>query len=141
MSAVYNSVASMDYGTFSFLILFIPCAIMFSCSFVIMATAREIGRQMFLVMIIICLVTGFASVIVTSNWQTDPAVVDALLANSPEGTTIVPTMKMPITLIRNILSYFVVGTVGCIAGAWVGSRIHPLTSDGTGNKRKRKKRK
>ena len=140
LNAVHGAVGSMDNAMFSFLILFVPCAIMFICSFIIMFTANEIGRQMLIVVVVISIVAGLLSMFVTSAWQSDPEVVAALMANSPEDTVIVPSIRLPITCLRNIAAFFVVPTVGCIIGAWVGSRFHPMKSDGTGTKKKNKKK-
>lgn len=140
LNAVRGAVGSMDYSMFSFLIIIVPCAIMLVCSFVIMFTANEIGRQMFIVVVVISIVAGLLSMFVTSSWQSDSEIVATLMANSPEGTVIVPSIRMPITFLRNIAAFFVVPTVGCILGAWAGSRVHPMKSDGTGNKKKSKKK-
>ena len=50
------------------------------------------------------------------------------VASSGEGAAIVPSMNNTLVAIRNVAAFVVAPTVGCIAGAWVGSRVHPMKS-------------
>ena len=125
---VLMGVGSMNVDTFNTLIIVIPCAIMLVCSFIIAFTASEIGRQLYLTVVGISVVLGIVSMILTSMWASDPTIATALLANSGEGATLIPATGAPVIVIRDIAAYFVVPTIGCILGAWVGSRVHPMTS-------------
>lgn len=143
LSFVHDAAAGMSAGAFSTWIIVVPCAVMLVASFAITATASEIGRQLFLTVLAICLVAGVASMLVTSSWMSDPALSAQLLANSEEGTVLTPVLRSPIIVLRDIAAFVVVPTIGCIAGAWVGSRLHPVAAApdaGTG-KRKGGKRK
>ena len=126
---VKNAVPSMDVGTFEGLIIIIPCAIMFICSLIIAMTAHTIERSLYVTMLVICLALGVVSMVVTSIWESDAALTAALLANSVEGETITPAVNQPIIVMRNIAAYIVMPTLGCIAGAWLGSRMHPMEAD------------
>ena len=139
MNLVRDSAGSLGANQFSILIFLIPCIIMLIGSFVIAATATQIGRQLYLAVLIICLVTGIASMVVGSNWLSDPQITAALLANSPEDTVVTPILKSPITILRDIAAFIVIPTVGCIAGAWVGSRLHPMQADKPKRKKSNKK--
>ena len=112
---VHANMANMDEGAFSWAVFLIPCVAMLVCSFAIMATANAIGRQLFVVVTGICLAAGVVAMVATSSWF------------DPSMTT--PPLQNPITVIRNIAAYVVVPAVGSIAGAWVGSRIHPMTAE------------
>ena len=140
LSRVHAGVSGMDLNMFNALIFVIPCAIMLVCSFVVAITANSIGRQMYLVMVVVCLATGIASMVVTSFWVQDASFAAVLQANSPEGTNVVPTLQLPIIMLRDIAAYIVIPTVGLIAGAWLGSRIHPVKSEGSKRKNKNRKR-
>jgi len=133
---VNDAAASMSVETYSTLIFLIPCAAMLIGSFIIAVTAQTIGRQLYVVVLGICFVLGLASLVGTSVGMSDPAVVSALLANSPDGTTITPITDSPLIVMRNIAAYIVVPTIGCIAGAWIGSRIHPVAREGKGGGKK-----
>ena len=137
---VKNSAASMDVGAFSSYIIIIPCLIMLVCSLVVAMTAHTIGRQLYVTMLALCLALGLVSMVVTSIWMSDPVVSAALLANSPEGEVITPITQQPIIVMRNIAAYVVMPTVGCIAGAWIGSRLHPIQAEGKLSNSKKKKR-
>ncbi len=143
LSYIHGAVGTMNVSTFSTWILAGPCAIIFACSFVITATASKIGRQLFVTVVAICVVAGIVSMLVTSAWMSDQAIAAQLLANSPDGTTITPILKSPLTCFRNIAAYFVVSTIGCIAGTWVGSRLHPVqaAADAGGKNKNAKKNK
>ena len=127
--AIHDGVGGMDVALFSGLVFVIPCVIMLVASFAIAATAQEIGRQLYVVVLGICLVTGIVSMCIASGWMSDSAIAATLVANSEEGTILTPILKSPITILRNIASYVVVPTVGLIMGAWVGSRFHPLKGE------------
>lgn len=133
---VHDGAAGMDVGAFSSYIIIFPCLIMLVCSLIVAMTAKSIGRQLYLTMLGICLALGIVSMVVTSMWMSDPAIAQALLANSPEGETITPVVEQPIIVMRNIAAYVVMPTVGCIAGAWIGSRLHPVHSEGSMRRRK-----
>ena len=130
---VHDNVASMSVDAFSAYIIVIPCVAMLVGSFAITVTAQTIGRQLYIVVLAICFVLGLVSLVVTSLWMSDPSIASALLANSPEGTTITPVTESLLTVVRDIAAYVVVPTVGCIAGAWVGSRVHPVEREGGRN--------
>ena len=131
----------MDLDTFSTWLFAIPCVVIFICSTVIVLTAHEIGRQMYIVVVAISMVAGFMSMFLTAFWMQDPQLTSALLANSPSGTEIKPLFDQPMTLLRDIAAFFVLPTIGCILGAWIGSRLHPMTSETPAkNKSKSKKR-
>ena len=139
LAQVHDGAASMTFDQFSLYIIVIPCAAMLVCSFVSVLIADEISRQQYLLIVVICMVLGVISMVVTSNWMSDPTIADALLANSPGRSEIVPVLRAPLIMLRDVAAYFVMGTVGCIAGAWVGSRLHPMRLKG-GKKRNKKKR-
>lgn len=136
LSLVLNNVGSMSVSSFNAYIIVIPCAVMLAASLLIMLTASEIDRQMYLVVIVVCLATGLVSMVVTSAWMSDQAIAEQLLANSPEGTTVIPVMNNVVTMIRDVAAFVVVPTVGCIAGVWIGSRLHTVKSSGGRKKRK-----
>ncbi len=138
LQLVHDSAAGMGANQFAMAIFLVPCAVMLIGSFAIAATARQIGRQLYLVVLAICLVTGIVSMVVTSGWLSDPSIAALLMANSPADTVITPILQSPITIFRDIAAYVVIPTVGCIFGAWLGSRIHPLSDDGTAKKKKKK---
>ena len=140
LSGVLGNVQELDASTFSTLIIVIPCAIMVICSFIIMVTAHEIGRKLFLAVAGVCFAGGVVSMIVTSMWLGDPSVTSALLANSPDGATITVPVNSPIIVMRNIAAYIVCPTVGSIAGAWIGSRLHPVKAANGSGARARKGR-
>lgn len=144
LTRVHDAAGSMSLDTFDMLVIVVPCVIILVCSFAIAATAQAIGRSLFIVVIAISMVAGILSMVVTSLWMDDPAIAAQLLANSPEGTTITPLAQQPVTAFRNIAAYFVVPTIGCIFGAWIGSRLHPLQSANpnakTAGKQKSKKK-
>ena len=135
LTQVLNSAAGLDLEAFSLYIILIPSIVMLVCSFVIALTANSIGRQLYLVVVGICFVTGIVSMVVTSGWVSDASISAQLLANSPEGTTVTPPLQSPLVVLRDLAAYIVAPTVGCIFGAWLGSRIHPVTSDGKGRRK------
>ena len=100
--SVLNNAPALSVESFSLYIIVIPCALMLVCSLAIMASASEINRQLFLVVAGICFASGIVSMVVTSIWLADPAVASALLANSPDGTTVTPPANAPIP--RNVTS-------------------------------------
>lgn len=125
---VHDAAGSLDVSTFSSAIFVIPCVAMVICSFIIMMTANAIGRQLFAVVVLACFAAGVVSMVVTSGWLSDAAVVQQLLANSPEGTTVTPPVQNMVVVLRDIAAFVVAPTVGSIAGAWLGSRLHPMSS-------------
>ena len=135
LTQVLNSAGGLDLESFSLYIILIPSIVMLVCSFVIALTANSIGRQLYLVVVGICFVTGIVSMVVTSGWVSDASISAQLLANSPEGTTVTPPLQSPLVVLRDLAAYIVAPTVGCIFGAWLGSRIHPVTSDGKGRRK------
>lgn len=137
MNFVHDRAASMSANQFALLIFLIPCIVMLVGTFVIAMTATQIGRQLYLTALIVCLATGLVSMLVGSSWLSDPNITALLLANSPDGTVITPIMQSPITIFRDIAAFIVIPTVGCILGAWVGSRIHPLRADKPAKKKKK----
>ena len=126
---VHDGAAGMDVPTFSTLIIVIPCAFMFLCSLVVAMTAHSIGRQLYVTMLAICFIGGLVSMVITSIWTADANLAAALLANSADGETISPATDQPILVLRNIAAYVVMPTLGCIAGAWIGSRLHPMEAE------------
>ena len=139
MRCVRDAADTLSFSAFSTLTFIVPCAIMLIASFFIAATADEIGRQFYIVILVICLVAGIISMFVTNNWLTQDDIVAKLLANSPDGTVILPTLQAPVTMLRDIAAFVVAPTVGSIAGAWVGSRLHPMTGEKHKNKKKKRK--
>ena len=126
LSQVLASAERMSVDDFSLAVFVVPCIAMVLCSFLIVATSEAIGRQLFLVVVGICLVAGLASLVVTSGWFSEPDVAAKLLANSGEGAAVTPPLDNAITVIRDVAAFVVAPTVGCIAGAWLGSRLHPM---------------
>lgn len=141
LSYVHGNVSNMNVSMFNTLIILVPCVVMFICSFIIAFTASEIGRQLYLIVVGICLACGVVSLVVTSFWAADANVAAALLANSGEGETLVPPSNAPIIVLRDIAAYFVIPTIGCIAGAWVGSRVHPVKASKAQQSKKKSKKK
>lgn len=119
----------MSVDAFQMLIFLVPCAVMLAGSFIIAASASVIGRQLYVTVLAICLATGVISMLVTSTWLSNADIVAALLANSDEGAAVTPILQSPLLVLRDIAAYVVIPTVGCIAGAWVGSRLHPMASE------------
>lgn len=141
MTFVRDNAAVMNANSFALWVFLVPCVFILVCSFAIAATARQIGRQLYLVVLVVSLICGIISMIMASGWLSDPEISALLLANSPEETVITPILQSPITILRDIAAFVVLPTVGCIFGAWVGSRVHPMTTDGTENKKSSKKKK
>ena len=137
LSRVLDAAQGMTTGMFSRLIIVIPCSIMLVCSLLIAMTASEISRQLYLIVVGICVVFGIVSMVVTSGWMSDPTIAEALFVNSGSTDPVVAPLNNPLIIIRDIAAYFVVGTVGCIAGAWIGSRLHPMKSAGKSRKKKK----
>ena len=128
LTFVHNGAAHLSVSAFDTLIIVIPCAIMLVGSMIIAFTAKTIGPNLFFCLVIICLALGIVSMIVTSIWMSDANIANALLANSKEGTQIIPITKNPLVGLRNIAAFFVMPTVGLIFGAWLGSRFHSVSS-------------
>jgi len=141
LTSVLGNVANMDVDGFATATFGIPCVVMFVCSFIIALTSPGINRQLYVVIVGIGLATGIVSMLAGNAWLLDPAIKEALLANSPDGTTVTPILNAPIIVLRDIAAFFVVPTVGSILGAWVGSRLHPMTSDQKGSNGKKSKKK
>ena len=139
-SWLHASATGMNVAMFSWLVFLIPCIIMLICTFIIGATATQIGRQLYVVVLAICLVTGVISMFISSSWMSDSAIASALIANSEEGTTLIPVLQSPMTILRDVAAFIVMPTVGIILGAWVGSKLHPLQGEKT-KKDKSKKNK
>lgn len=131
--------ATMNAVSYSWWLFLVPCAVMLVCSFAIACTADEIGRQLYVAVLAICLVLGVVTMFIVSAWLSDPAITEPLLANSPEGTAITPVLKSPMTILRDVAAWIVIPTVGCILGAWVGSRLHPMVGEKGGKNKKRRK--
>lgn len=104
--------AGLNADTLATAVWVIPCVVMVVASFVIMLTASSIGRQLFLVVAGICFVAGIVGMVVTSGWFS--------------GTDVTPPLQNPIIVMRDIAAFIVAPTVGSIAGAWIGSRVHPV---------------
>lgn len=126
LSRVLAGASDMSARTFSLYIIVIPCAIMVVGAFAISFTAEEIGRQLFLTVVGICFVLGVACMVVTSTWMSDATIASQLLANSGDGAEITPILDSPLIILRDLAAFVVAPTVGLIAGAWVGSRVHPM---------------
>ena len=135
---VHGNAGNLSYEAFSNLIFAIPCVAMVLGPFVVVLVSRQIGRKLYLTLVGICFVLGIATMLVTSSWLSDPDIAAKLLANSAEGTIVLPILNAPIIIMRDIAAFIVCPTVGCIAGAWLGSRLHPVTSANPGRKRRRK---
>ena len=134
---VANAASSMSVDGFSMYVILVPCIAMAVCSLVITITASEIGRQLYLAVVGVCFACGIVSMVVTSGWFSDPTISAQLVANSPEGTSITPPLQNPLIVLRDIAAFIVVPTVGCIAGAWLGSRLHPVTSEKRGGAKRK----
>lgn len=137
---IRNSMAQMSYGTYSLLTVVVPCVIMFVCSFVIVATAKRIGAQLYGGVVVVCLLAGLVSVVVSSIWVLDPTVAATLQANSEPGTEIVPAINSMLVVVRNATAFFVVATVGSILGAMIGSRLHAMSAVSSGRPKRKKRR-
>ena len=129
LAQVLANAASLDVDAFSTWIFGVPCIVMFVCAAVIAATAHSIGRQLYLVVVAICLVAGLVCMVVTSGWLSDEATAALLLANSDADAVVTPILNSPILVLRDIAAFFVAPTVGLILGAWLGSRLHPMASE------------
>jgi uncharacterized membrane protein YfcA len=140
LSQVLGNVANMDVDGFSTAVFGIPCIVMFICSTIIVLTASGINRQLYIVVVAICMILGVISMLISNAWMLDKDITAALLANSPEGTTVTPILKNGMLILRDVAAYFVIPTVGSILGAWVGSRIHPMTSESKKAKGKKSKK-
>lgn len=140
LARVYADASHLDVGAFGTYIFLIPCAVMFVCSTIIMLTAHEIGRQLYLVVVGICLAAGIVCMVITSVWLMDDSIAAALLANSADDATVVPIINSPVLVLRDIAAFFVAPTVGSIVGAWLGSRMHPMEHDAKDGRRKAKKK-
>lgn len=125
MTAVRDNAGSFSAGTFTFLLIAVPCAFMVIGSFIIMLTTKEIGSRMFIIVEAICVVLGFVSMVVASGWEGDTAIV-SLIA---DGSSIVPVANSPFGIVRNVLLYVCCPMVGSVVGAYLGSRLHPLAVD------------
>ena len=136
---VHGNAASLSYEAFSNLIFIIPCAFMLVGPFIVVLMSQRIGRKLYLTLVGICFVLGIAVMLVTSSWLSDVDIAAKLLANSADGTVITPILKAPLVIMRDIAAFIVCPTVGCIAGAWLGSRLHPVTSTNPTRKRNRKR--
>ena len=139
LTNVRDSAGMFSVDAFSWLVFLIPCAIMLVGSFVVAVTATEIGRQLYIASVVICVVTGIASMVLATTWMNDPAIAAQLLANSPERSVIVTPLGSIVFMIRDFAAFVVVPTVGNIAGAWVGSRLHPMTAQPSGKKKKKRR--
>ena len=138
LSRFVSGTVSISLETFNALVFLVPCVAMFLGTAIIAMTAEEISRQLYIVNVVICLVAGLLSMIGSSLWLADPGIASQLLANSPEGTVIVPIYNAPIILIRDVAAFFVVPTVGSIVGAWIGSRLHPMKAKRSGRSKRKK---
>ena len=123
---LHGAAADMSLDAFSLAVFVVPCIAMVVASLVIVATSSFISRQLYVVALGICLAAGVVAMVVTSSWFQDPALTAALLANSPDGTEVTIPLRSPLIVLRDIAAYVVAPTVGCIAGAWIGSRLHPM---------------
>ena len=132
---VFANAASFSLSVFGIVIFVIPSAIMLIGSFVIVLSAQRIGRKLYVTILAICFVLGLAVMVGTSVWMADPSISSQLLANSPEGSTVVVPVNSPLVVMRDIAASIVCPTVGCIAGAWLGSRLHPVTSEKSGSRK------
>ena len=141
LTQVLTNVSSMDVDSFNTAAFGIPCIVMFICSTIIVLTAPGINRQLYIVVVAICMVLGVISMLALNFWMLDTSITTPLLANSPAGTTVTPVLKDGMLILRDVAAYFVIPTVGSILGAWVGSRIHPMTSEPGKNKKKKKSKK
>lgn len=138
MTLVHDNAGAFNASIFNLLLTAIPCVAMVICSFIVAITAKEIGSRMLWIVTGICVIAGFASMVVVAGWQGDSEIVSAVLANSPSDTTITPITNSPFGIVRNVLLYVVCPMVGCVLGAWIGSRIHPLSVDRNNNPSKKK---
>lgn len=137
---VYNSAGNLTAGAFSWLVFLIPCAGMLLAPFAIALLADRIGRQLYIVMLVISVVFGLITMVITSGWMSDANISGMLLANTQGLDEIVPILQSPMTMLRDIAAFVVFPTVGCILGAWVGSRLHPVKAQMSPKKQKKRRR-
>ena len=93
---ICNNAGSLDVNTFGTLTFVIPFGLMIVVPFVIILTSQRIGRKLYLVVVGTCFVLGIVVLVLTSTLMSDPAISTQLLANSPDGTVIVPATNSPI---------------------------------------------
>ena len=139
LTLVRDNAGMFNAGMFTFFLIAIPCVVMLICGFAISVTAKEIGSRLLTIVVAICVISGFASILVVSGWQGDSAISAAVLANSPEGATLTPIINSPFGIVRNVMLYLLCPAAGCVAGAWVGSRLHPVSVDANNKKKPKSK--
>ncbi|MBE6472335.1 MAG: hypothetical protein E7Z99_01960 [Coriobacteriaceae bacterium] len=137
---LYNNASTLTVGAFSWGVFLIPCAGMLLAPFAISLLADRIGRQLYVVMVVVSVAFGLVTMVVTSGWLADPGIQALLLANTPGLEEIVPILQSPITMLRDIAAFIVCPTVGCILGAWVGSRLHPVKAQMSSKKQKKRRK-
>ena len=126
LSFLHGAASDMSLDAFSLAVFVVPCVAMVVASLVMVMTSSFLSRQLYVIALGICLAAGIVAMVVTSSWFQDPVITAALLANSPDGTQVTVPIQSPLIVMRNIAAYVVAPTVGCIAGAWIGSRLHPM---------------
>ena len=137
---VVGDAANLDFETFMSYTFTIPCVVIFLCSTVVALTSPGINRQLYVVIVVIGMLMGAASMIACNTWLVDPSISSELVSNSPEGTVVTSLLNLPVIVLRDIAAFFVIPTVGSILGAWLGSRLHPMSAERASGKRKSKKK-
>ena len=135
ISMVLGNASSFNVSAFSLIVFIIPSIVMVLAPFAVTLVSQRVGRKLYVLMLIICLIFGVAMMILASMWLSDPEIAAKLLANSPAGMTIVTPVNSPLIVMRDIAGAVVCPTIGAILGTWLGSRLHPVSST-TGRKRK-----
>ena len=125
LTSLHGAVDEVGLGVLETMSFLVPSIVMIIGSFVIMATSTAVNRQIYVCIVAICLVAGAVATVLTNDWFV--------------GTDLVPPLNNFVALIRNLAAFFVAPTVGCIAGAWLGSRLHPMKMTKAPNKKKNHK--
>lgn len=125
LTSLHGAVDQVGLGALETMSFLVPSIVMVIGSLIIMATSHAVTRQIYVCIVVICLVTGAVATVLTNSWFV--------------GTDLVPPLQNFIALIRNLAAFFVAPTIGCIAGAWIGSRLHPMKMTKAPNKKKPRK--
>lgn len=119
---LHDHASSLNAKTYELLLMVIPAVLMLLGSFLTMFFAN-INKTVFVTVVFTCVVVGLVGLGISATWLNDPAFTSAILANSPEGSTLSSPISTPFKVFRDFALFAFTPMVGCIAGAWVGSRI------------------
>lgn len=119
---VHDHASDLTVKTYELLLMAIPAALMLVGSFLTMFFA-DINKTVFVTVVFTCIVVGLVGLGITGTWLNDPAFTSALLANSPADAVLSSPISTPFKVFRDFALFAFTPMVGCIAGAWVGSRI------------------